>query len=145
MKLEEKPKFFSSALFNILVTIISFLALFGFWEKLEDSEKLLYIVVPAIIIFFVGNVIIYYRKVSDLYKHYKKIFDNNQALSQNYKDNQILLKQERYNNEILRDFVNNSMSLMVVYNELSKEERTELKKAITSKFVNRLEGESKSE
>ena len=63
------------------------------------------------------------------------MYINNQALSLNYKDNVRELKQEQYNNEALRDFANKAINLLLVYNDMSKDERSVLRKELISNFI----------
>ncbi|MCI5521636.1 MAG: hypothetical protein MR411_03355 [Tenericutes bacterium] len=136
MKKENIPKIFTVDIINIILTVIPFIAIFSFWNDLKDIEKIFYIVIPFIIIISIVNVIKYCIKVKKLYKKYEELYNNNQALAQNYKDNVNELKQEQYNNEILRDFSNRAINLLLVYNELTKEERSNLRKELISKFIN---------
>ena len=136
MKNENIPKIFTVDIINIILTVIPFIAIFSFWNDLKDIEKIFYIVIPFIIIISIVNVIKYCIKVKKLYKKYEELYNNNQALAQNYKDNVNELKQEQYNNEILRDFSNRAINLLLVYNELTKEERSNLRKELISKFIN---------
>lgn len=69
------------------------------------------------------------------YKKYEELYINNQALSLNYKDNVRELKQEQYNNEVLRDFANKAINLLLVYNDMSKDERSVLRKELISNFI----------
>lgn len=64
------------------------------------------------------------------------MYSKNQALAQNYKDNIMELKQEQYNNELLREFSNKVIGLLLCYNDLTKEERTNLKKELITNFIN---------
>lgn len=136
MKKENIPKLFTVNIINIILTVIPFIAIFSFWNDLKDIEKIFYIVIPFIIIILIVNVIKYCIKVKKLYKKYEELYNNNQALAQNYKDNVNELKQEQYNNEILRDFSNRAINLLLVYNDLTKEERSILRKELISKFIN---------
>lgn len=136
MKKENIPKLFTVDIINIILTVIPFIAIFSFWNDLKDIEKIFYIVIPFIIIILIVNVIKYCIKVKKLYKKYEELYNNNQALAQNYKDNVNELKQEQYNNEILRDFSNRAINLLLVYNDLTKEERSILRKELISKFIN---------
>ena len=136
MRKENIPKLFTVNIINIILTVIPFIAIFSFWNDLKDIEKIFYIVIPFIIIILIVNVIKYCIKVKKLYKKYEELYNNNQALAQNYKDNVNELKQEQYNNEILRDFSNRAINLLLVYNDLTKEERSILRKELISKFIN---------
>lgn len=136
MKKENIPKLFTVNIINIILTVIPFIAIFSFWNDLKDIEKIFYIVIPFIIIILIVNVIKYCIKVKKLYKKYEELYNNNQALAQNYKDNVNELKQEQYNNEILWDFSNRAINLLLVYNDLTKEERSILRKELISKFIN---------
>lgn len=136
MKKENIPKLFTVNIINIILAVIPFIAIFSFWNDLKDIEKIFYIVIPFIIIILIVNVIKYCIKVKKLYKKYEELYNNNQALAQNYKDNVNELKQEQHNNEILRDFSNRAINLLLVYNDLTKEERSILRKELISKFIN---------
>lgn len=137
MQKEKIPKFFSFDIVNVCITIISFVALFGFWNKLEDSQKVMYIVIPVIIVFLIANLIKYCSQVKRFYKKYNDLYDNNQGLIQNYKDNKQELGQEKYNNLVLREFANNTIMALISYNNMTKEERKEMTKTIVSNFVNK--------
>lgn len=136
MRKEKIPKFFSFDILNVCITIISFIALFSFWGKLEDIERFIYIVIPIILVFLLVNIVKYCMQVNKFYKKYSDLYNNNQGLIQNYKDNKAELKQEKYNNIVLREFVNNTMAVLILYNDLTKEERKTITKQIISKFVN---------
>lgn len=140
VKKEDCPKFFSFNIFNIVFTIISLVALFGFWNKLSDYKKLIYLFIPSIIIIFVSNTIYYIIKVKSFYKKYEELYNNNQALSDNYKINVRTLKQEQCNNETLRSFSQKIINLLLIYGDLSKEEQTEVKKQIVTNFINEIAG-----
>lgn len=135
MQKESIPKFFSIDIINISITIISFVAIFSVWNKLNDQERLLYVVIPCIIIILIVNIIRYCIQVKNFYKKYEELYINNQALSLNYKDNVRELKQEQYNNEALRDFANKAINLLLVYNDMSKDERSVLRKELISNFI----------
>lgn len=136
MQKENIPKFFSFNIINIILTVIQLIAIFSFWNDLTDSERLFYIIVPFIAVMLIFNTIKYYINVKKFYKKYEELYNNNQALAQNYKDNIKDLKQEQYNNEILRDFSTKAINLLLVYNDFTKEERTELRKQLISNFIN---------
>lgn len=136
MQKESNPNFFTFDIINIILTVIPFIAIFSFWNKLDDLEKILYIVIPFIVIILIVNSIKYCMKVKKLYKKYEELYSKNQALAQNYKDNIMELKQEQYNNELLREFSNKVIGLLLCYNDLTKEERTNLKKEIITNFIN---------
>lgn len=140
MKKEEIPKFFSFDIINIIFTVISFIALFSIWNKMTDLQKVLYIVIPFIIVTFIINFIKYYIKVKNLYKKYEELYNNNQALAENYKDNVRELKQEQYNNEVLRDFSQKTINLLLVYNDLSKDEQKNLRKDLITNFISGTKG-----
>lgn len=135
MQKESLPKFFSFDIINIIITVVSFTAIFSFWTKLDDKEKLIYIVVPCAIIILIVNLIKYYIQVKKFYQKYEDLYNNNQALALNYKDNVKELKQTQYNNEVLRDFANKTINLLVIYNDMTKEERNVLRKELISNFI----------
>lgn len=137
MQKEKKPQFFSFNIASVIIGIVSFFALFGFWNKLDDLDKIVYIIVPTIILIFIVYLVIYCKEVKRFYNSYSKLYDNNQALIDNYKNNKIELTQEKYNNDVLRDFVNNTMVVLMTYNDMTKDERLSLRKEIVSKFINR--------
>lgn len=141
MKKEEFPKFFSFNIINIIFTIISFIALFSFWNKMTDLQKILYIVIPFIIFTIIINFIKYYKKVKSLYTKYKELYNNNLALAENYKDNVRQLKQEQYNNEVLRDLSQKTINLLLTYNDLSKEEQKSFRRELVENFINGIKGE----
>lgn len=136
MQKENIPKFFTFDIINIILTVIPFVAIFSFWNKLTDCEKLFYIIIPFVAAILILNTIKYCINVKKLYKKYEELYNNNQALTQNYKDNVKDLKQEQYNNEILRDFSNKAINILLIYNDLTKEERAELSKQLISNFIN---------
>lgn len=45
------------------------------------------------------------------------------------------MKQAQYNNEVLRDFANKTIDILMVYNDMTKEERNILKKELISNFI----------
>ncbi len=135
MQKESHPKFFSFDIINIIITIVSFIAVFSFWTKWDDKERLIYIVVPCVIIILIVNLIKYYIQVKKLYKKYEELYNNNEALALNYKDNVKELKQAQYNNEVLRDFANKTINILMVYNDMTKEERNILRKELISNFI----------
>lgn len=135
MQKESLPKFFSFDIVNIIITIVSFIAIFSFWTKWDDKERLIYIVVPCVIIILIVNLIKYYIQVKKLYKKYEELYNNNEALVLNYKDNVKELKQTQYNNEVLRDFANKTINILMVYNDMTKEERNILRKELISNFI----------
>ncbi len=135
MNKEKIPKFFSFDIVNIIITIISFIALFSFWGNLKDEERILFIVLPIIFIFLLVNLIRYYLSVKEFYKKYENLYERYQALIQNYKENMFELKQERYNNDVLRDFANRTLTVLITYNDMTKEERKTIKADIISNFI----------
>lgn len=136
MQKEKKPKFFSLDIVNVCVGAISFIALFSLWGKLADKERFIYIVFPIAFLFLLVNMIKYYLQVNKFYTKYSDLYDNNQGLVQNYKDNMAELKQEKYNNAVLREFVNDTLAVLISYNNLTKEERSKVTNKIVSNFVN---------
>lgn len=140
MKKEEIPKLFSFDLINIIITIVSFIALFSFWNEMSDFQKVLFIVIPFGIVTIMINFIKYYIKVKNLYKTYKKLYNNNQALAEIYKENIRELKQEQYNNEVLRDFSQKTIDLLLVYNDFSKDEQKKLRRELITYFISGTKG-----
>ena len=55
MQKESNPNFFTFDIINIILTVIPFIAIFSFWNKLDDLEKILYIVIPFIVIILIVN------------------------------------------------------------------------------------------
>ena len=143
---EKIPKFFSFDIINICITIISFIALFGFWNDLNDRKKILYVILPIIFIFLFVNLIKYFISVRKFYGQYDDLFKKYQALVQNYEKNISELKQIKYNNEILSDFINKTMMVLVIYNDMTEQEKVIARADIIKKFVkNNLEGGSDNE
>ena len=135
MQKEKKPNFFSFNTIGLFIALVSFVALFSFLGKLEDIKKIIYIVVPIILLLIMANIIRYCRDVNKFYNSYIKLFENNEGLIQNYNSNKSSLEQEKYNNNVLRDFFKNTLGLLMVYNDLSKDEKINLKKDIMNKFL----------
>lgn len=138
MKLD-KPRFWKLSMFTVIVSIGSFVALFSFWNDLDDLCRLAF-VFCIFVILLVINTCVYCYDVNKFYVEYEKLYENNKALSDNYCRNQMLLKQEEYNNSTLRDIVRTTLSLLVVYNDVSEERRLEIKNEIANSFINSLNG-----
>lgn len=143
MKKEERPKLIEYRMIDIIVTILSISGLFRFWDILSDIEKLFYIVIPSIIIVVIINIIRYYLKVKHFYDKYDELYNKYYALAQNYNVNVCELKQEQYNNEVLREFSNRSVNLLMLYNDLKKEERNNIKNQLIEDFINGIKKEEK--
>lgn len=137
MQKEKIPKFFTFDIVNAFLTVVPFIAIFGFWEKLKDSEKIMYIIIPAIGLFLLVNVIRYCHQVKKFDLAYDKLYENNQALAENYKKNIQELKQQEYNNQILREFSKNTMAVLITYNDMTKEQRNDIKQKIISDFIDK--------
>ena len=136
MKKEDCPKFFEFNIFNIILTVIQVIALFGFWNKLTDVAKILYIVIPFMVLMLIINIMKYCFKVKKFYSKYEGLHNNYLALVQNYRDNVTELKQEQYNNEVLREFSIRSINLLMIYNDLPKDERNNIRKKLVTDFIN---------
>lgn len=134
---EGKPKFTPINIVNGSIAIVTLIALFSFWNKLSDIERFICIII-LIFVFFLINLIFYIVRLN---KYCKKLDIKYQALVENYNKNRGELNQEKYNNNVLRDFTSNTMMLLLTYNDMSIEDRAELRKKIVSNlFNNNLKG-----
>ena len=135
MKKDGCPKFFDFSIIDIIVSVISFIALFKFWGLLTDLEKLFYIIIPFAVVMLIISIIRYCLKVRCFYDKYEELYNKYSALTENYKKNIEELSTQQYNNELLRDFFNRSISLLIIYNDLSEEERLNLKQHLIASFI----------
>lgn len=129
----EKPKLFKQPVITTLGTILGILAIYNFFNGINDIIKIIISVIIALCV-LIYNIIIYCINVNKLYAAYEERIINHEALAEQYKlKNKELLEK----NELLKLYTSALFNCYnVVFGLLMAKKQTDVEKIKDEQMAN---------